>query len=111
MQDQIRTDILRLKEANERLLQQIQENERSIQSLERMLSDEPMPILPLPLLYETDVFGSGDPPVPGAIPARTCRDINGDIHILLCRTYVGDGWIYTPVADGWITITHESNQM
>jgi hypothetical protein len=108
MQDQIRFDIQKLKEENERLRQQIQENEERIRSLEKLLPDDPMPPLPPRLVEETQCWGEGKPPVPGAVPAQTCRDINGDIRILLCRTYAGEGWVYKPVADGWITVTNEN---
>ena len=109
MQDQIRIDIQRLEEENRRLREQIEENENRIRSLQSMLPNEPMPPLPPRLLEETDAWGSGEPPVPGAIPARTMRDVDGNIRILLCRTYAGEGWVYTPVADGWILVTNESS--
>ena len=108
MQDQIRIDIDRLREENERLRQQIQENEYRIRCLEKLLPDEPMPPLPPRLLEDTSAWGEGDPPVPGAVPARTMRDSDGNIRILLCRTYGGEGWVYTPVADGWIVVTNEN---
>ena len=60
-----------------------------------------------PLIEGEIVYGTGTPPVEGAQPARTCTDKNGKIHILLCRTYAGDGWVYTAVAPGWVTITRE----
>jgi hypothetical protein len=105
MQDQIQIDIDRLREENERLRQQIQDNEYRVRCLEKLLPNEPMPPLPPRLLEDTSAWGEGKPPVPGAVPARTMRDADGNIRILLCRTYGGEGWVYTPVADGWITIT------
>lgn len=110
MQEQIQIDIQKLKEENEMLRKKIEENENQIRSLQRMLPDEPAPPPPVRLLVdETDAWGEGEPPVPGAIPARTCRDSDGNLHVLLCRTYAGEGWVYTPVADGWIVITNEMN--
>jgi len=115
MQDQIQIDIQRLKAENERLRQQIEENEIRIRSLESMLSDERRPP-PIQILNPEDdlpgeAWGPGEPPVPGAIPARTYRDSDGNIRILLCRTYAGEGWMYTPVADGWVTITRDEDQV
>jgi len=111
MQAQTQADIQALKEENERLRKRIEENEQRIRSLQLALANEQMPLPPVRILVDkTEAWGEGEPPVPGAIPARTCRDTNGNIHIMLCRTYAGEGWIYTPVADGWITITHESDQ-
>lgn len=115
MQEQIQLDIRRLIEENNRLRQQIEENEARIRSLESMLPNERRP-LPITILNPEDdlpgeAWGAGEPPVPGAIPARTYRDAEGNIRILLCRTYAGEGWVYTPVADGWITITHESDHV
>jgi len=100
MAEQLRNEIQRLKEENDGLREKIQENERIIRSLEKSI--DPHPVVP-----SGEAWGSGEPPVPGAIPARTFRDENGDIRILLCRTYAGEGWIYTPVADGWVVITRE----
>lgn len=108
MQEQIQIDIQRLEEENRRLREQIEENEKRIRSLQSMLPNEPMPPPPTRLLEETDSWGSGEPPVPGAIPARTMRDKDGNIRILLCRSYAGEGWVYRPIADGWVLVTHES---
>ncbi len=110
MQEQTQMDIQRLKEENQKLREQIQENETRIQCLEKLLPNEPMPQLPPRLLEDTSVWGDGEPPVPGAIPARTMRDADGNIRILLCRTYGGPGWIYTPVTDGWVLITHVDDE-
>ena len=109
MQEQIQLDFQRLNDENERLRKQIEENETRIRSLQAMLPNEPMPPLPPRLLDETDTWGSGEPPVPGAIPARTQRDEDGNIRILFCRSYAGEGWTYTPVADGWIVVSHDSD--
>lgn len=109
MQHQIQNDIRMLEEDNRRLREQIEENEKRIRSLQAMLPDEPRP-LPPRLIEGTDAWGLGNPPVPGAIPARTMRDETGQIRILLCRMYAGEGWKYTPVADGWIVVTNENYQ-
>lgn len=111
MQADIRIDIQRLKEENERLRQKIEENERRILCLESRLVNESYPTIAIPKLFLSDddyTVGFGDPPVPNAIPARTYRDSKGNIQIALCRTYCGEGWIYTPVADGWVLITREN---
>jgi len=108
MQEQLQIDIQALKEENEQLRKKIEENEQRIQSLQLMLPNESAPLPPVRIMVDqTDSWGEGEPPVPGAVPARTCRDSNGNLHVLLCRTYAGEGWIYTPVADGWIVITRE----
>lgn len=107
MQEQIQIDIERLRAENDQLRQQIEENEYKIRSLQAMFPNEAMPPLPPRLVENTDAWGEGEPPVPGAVPARTMRDENGDIRILLCRSYAGEGWVYTPVADGWIVVTRE----
>lgn len=110
MQNRIQNDIKRLEEENRRLREQIEENEKQIRSLQSMLPDEPAP-LPVPRLVEgSDVWGQGEPPVAGAIPARTMRDTEGNIRILLCRMNAGEGWVYKPVADGWVVVTNEYNQ-
>ena len=109
MQEHIQINIQRMKEENDRLRQQIEENETRIRSLQAMLPNEPMPLPPPRLLDETDTWGSGEPPVPGAIPARTQRDVDGNIRILFCRSYAGEGWAYTPVADGWIVVTRDND--
>lgn len=110
MQEQLEVEIDRLRVENDRLREQIQENETRIQCLEKLLPNEVMPPLPPRLLEDTSVWGEGEPPVPGATPARTMRDADGNIRILLCRTYGGPGWIYTPVADGWVLITNENDE-
>jgi hypothetical protein len=109
MQEHIQINIKQLEEENERLRKQIEENEVRIRSLQAMLPNEPMPPLPLRLLEGTDTWGSGSPPVPGAVSARTQRDVDGNIRILLCRSNAGLGWVYTPVADGWVVVSHESD--
>lgn len=111
MQEQIQINIKHLEEENERLRKQIEENAVRIRSLQAMLPNEPMPLQPIRLLEDTDTWGSGEPPIPGAIPARTQRDADGNIRILFCRSYAGEGWTYTPVADGWIVISHESDHV
>lgn len=110
MQEQLRLDIQALMKKKMALQREIEEIDTKIHAFQSLLVDEPWPDVNIPVLEPDEkdaVVGNGDPPVEGAIPAITYRDKDGHIRIQLCRTYAGEGWIYTPVADGWITITHE----
>lgn len=111
MQEQLRIDVTRLLEEKRKLQAQLDEIDVKIRSLQALMVDEPWPDVAIPYILPEDkdiVCGEGEPPVEGAIPAMTYRDKDGNLRISLCRTYAGEGWIYTPVADGWITITHEN---
>ncbi len=108
-------EIQKLKAENERLHMQIEENNQRIASLQKALIEmeiRPSPpeiLIPEYRVYNHEAWGEGEPPVKGAVPAHTYRDKDGNIRIALCRTYAGEGWRYTPVADGWMVVTHESD--
>lgn len=112
-------EIQRLVAENTRLRQQIKDNEARIYRIQMDLySEDRIPIQRvlldpfnlLPDLPGEIVVGSGPPPLKGAIPAQTYRDKEGKLQIRLCRSHAGFGWIYTPIADGWVLITHEDDQ-
>jgi hypothetical protein len=44
-------------------------------------------------------IGSGEPPVPGAVPIVTRRDNFGNLIIQFCRS--SRRWMCVAVADGW----------
>lgn len=112
-------DIQYLIAENTRLRQQIKENESKVRFLySRLTVEDSWPNQPVRLEPDTRlperqaeiVSGSGDPPIKGAIPALTYRDKDGKLQISLCRTHAGEGWIYTPVADGWVVITNVNDR-
>lgn len=112
-------EIQRLVAENIRLRQQIKDNEARIYRLQLDLYEEDsnpfqrVPLDPITLLPDISseiVVGSGPPPLKGAIPAQTYRDKEGKLRIRLCRSHAGFGWIYTPIADGWVLITHEDDR-
>jgi hypothetical protein len=100
MQEAVLFDIVRLKQENERLREKIEENERTIRSLQKFLPNEPMP----PAIPVLEPVCGREPKPEGEdiVPAITFRSKDGTLHMGLCRS--SSAYTYVPVADGWAKV-------